>query len=315
MMTTIVLELRVFKLYRGLAGLILSRYGLYSSVVWARSHDCRILENCWGLLLWLLLLMLVYLILHMLTVKRLVSGLHVRARNAKDSIGGIGSTLHWVIVVEAVIDRWDVLLWHAARGADQRSLLLSNLRLIPVEHLIIVGNQMVALIANEESTLLGHIGVSWGAGITLTRNSLRLLITSSHCTLLLLRRGGVLGYEVILVLAGWGLLGLCDYRGGWQGLWLLSASCHHWVMLDEAPTWAFVQAGRPCFLWTRSDSGDPLAPKTRKRLLLLESWRMARYLMLLLWSLEGQALVLLRDRHDEVIWNIRLLHHIDVIFV
>ena len=33
MMTTIVLELRVFKLYRGLAGLILSRYGLYSSVV------------------------------------------------------------------------------------------------------------------------------------------------------------------------------------------------------------------------------------------------------------------------------------------
>ena len=54
--------------------------------------------------------MLVYMILHMLTVKRLVSGLHVRARNAKDSVGGIDSTLHWVIVVEAVIDRRDVLL-------------------------------------------------------------------------------------------------------------------------------------------------------------------------------------------------------------
>ena len=54
--------------------------------------------------------MLVYLILHMLTVKRLVSGLHVRARNAKDSIGGIGSTLSWVIIVEAVKGWHDVLL-------------------------------------------------------------------------------------------------------------------------------------------------------------------------------------------------------------
>ena len=37
--TTIVLELRVLQLYRGLAGLILSRYRLYGSVIRARSHD------------------------------------------------------------------------------------------------------------------------------------------------------------------------------------------------------------------------------------------------------------------------------------
>ena len=45
-MTTIVLKLRVLKLYRSLAGLILGRYRLYSSIIRARSHDCRILENC-----------------------------------------------------------------------------------------------------------------------------------------------------------------------------------------------------------------------------------------------------------------------------
>ena len=53
----IILELLVLKFYRGLAGLILSRYRLNSSVVRARSYDCRILEHRLGL--WLLLLLLV----------------------------------------------------------------------------------------------------------------------------------------------------------------------------------------------------------------------------------------------------------------
>ena len=46
----------------------------------------------------------------MLTVKGLISGLHVRTSNAKDSIGGIGSTLPWVIIVEAVKGWHDILL-------------------------------------------------------------------------------------------------------------------------------------------------------------------------------------------------------------
>ena len=54
--TTIVLELRVLQFYRGLAGLILSRYRLYGSVIRAWSHDCRVLKHRLGLRLLLLLL-------------------------------------------------------------------------------------------------------------------------------------------------------------------------------------------------------------------------------------------------------------------
>ena len=107
--TTIVLELRVLQFYRGLAGLILSRNRLYGSVIRARSHDCRVLEYRLGLLL-LLLLLVHMLILQMMTVKGLIGGLHVRAGNAKDSIGGIDSTLTRVIIVETVIDWHDIFL-------------------------------------------------------------------------------------------------------------------------------------------------------------------------------------------------------------
>ena len=311
---TIVLKLRVLHFYRGLASLILSRYRLYGSVIRAWSHDCRVLEHRLGLLL--LLLLLVYmLILQMMTVKGLVRRLHIWAGNAKDSIGGINSTLTRVIIVETIIYRHNVLLWHAAGSADQRSLLLPTRKLIAVEHLIIVSYQMRALIANEESTWLWYIGRSWGAGPTFSWNCLGLCIISSHSSLLLLRRGSVLGNEVIMGLPGRGLLWGSDYRWSWQGLGLLSTSRHHRVMLDEAPTWAFVQAGRPSFLWASCDTWDPLASKTSERLLLLKGWRMTSNLMRLLWSLEGQALILMRIRHTEVIRNIRLLHHVIIIFV
>ena len=46
----------------------------------------------------------------MMTVKGLVRRLHIRAGNAKDSIGGINSTLTRVIIVETIIYRHNVLL-------------------------------------------------------------------------------------------------------------------------------------------------------------------------------------------------------------
>ena len=180
--------------------------------------------------------------------------------------------------------------------------------------MIVVRDQMRTLITNEESTLLRYIVRSWGAGPTLIINRLRLQIISSHSPLLLLRWRGVFVFEVILVLASWRLLRGGDYRWCWHRLLMLCTCCHNRVMLNEAPTWAFVQACRPCFLRTSCDSGDPLAPEARKRLLLLEGWRMACYLMRFLWSLEGQALVLMRIGHHEVIWG-RLLHHVNVVFV
>ena len=171
---------------------------------------------------------------------------------------------------------------------------------------------MSALIAYEKSTLLGYIIRSWGAGLSLVLYRLWLQIISSHSPLLLLRWGCVFGYMVFL--AGWGLLGGVDYRRARERLWLLSTSCHNRVMLDKAPTWALVQTSRPSFLRTSGDSRDPLASEARERLLLLEGSRMACYLMLLLRSLEGHALILMRIRHDEVIRG-RLLHHVYVIFV
>ena len=180
--------------------------------------------------------------------------------------------------------------------------------------MIVVRDQMRTLITNEESTLLRYIVRSWGAGPALIINRLRLQIISSHSPLLLLRWRGVFVFEVILVLASWRLLRGGDYRWCWHRLLMLCTCCYNRVMLNEAPTWAFVQACRPCFLRTSCDSGDPLAPEARKRLLLLEGWWMACYMMRFLWSLESQALVLMRIGHHEVIWG-RLLHHVNVVFV